>query len=63
MTAEQVRKIRKKLFLTQAEFAKILGVNKNTVCNWETNDFSPSIKMQKKIYQICQENNIEWNWD
>ena len=35
MTKEEVRRIRKRLKLTQAKFAKELGVHRITVVRWE----------------------------
>ena len=35
MTCEEVRAVRRKLGLTQAEFAEHVGVQRNTVWRWE----------------------------
>lgn len=35
MTGEEVRRIRKRLGLTQAEFAETVGVATNSVARWE----------------------------
>ncbi len=35
MTGEEVRQIRKRLGLTQAEFARLVGVHLVTVSRWE----------------------------
>lgn len=53
-----VKRIRDKLFLTQAELAEILNVSLTTVCRWENKVFEPTMKIRKKISQICKENNI-----
>ena len=42
MTREQIRQLRKKLGLTQAELAQLLGVHAVTVSRWETGpNFQP----------------------
>lgn len=37
MNAKEIRRIRKEIGLTQEEFAKLIGVSKNSVQLWETN--------------------------
>jgi DNA-binding transcriptional regulator YiaG len=41
--------IRKKLNLTQEEFAKLIGVHKQTVSKWETNKSKPTKSMLKAL--------------
>lgn len=57
--ARLCKRIREKLFLTQTEFAEMLGVSLTTVCRWENNVFEPTMKAKRKIAQICRENNID----
>lgn len=59
MTAERIREIRRKLFMTQKEFARVLGVHWISVSDWERNNETPSLKNQKKIFELCKENNIK----
>ena len=40
--ARQCRLIREQLGLTQSEFAKVVGVSKNAVSDWENGKFEPS---------------------
>lgn len=54
-----IKKIREKLFLTQTEFADLIGVSYETVNRWENGKFNPSMKVKKKIHEICQINNID----
>ena len=54
-----IKKIREKLFLTQTEFADLIGVSFETVNRWENGKFNPSMKLKKKIHEICQKNNID----
>lgn len=53
-----IKKIRETLFMTQTEFAKMLGVTFETVNRWENQKFDPSMKIKKKLNAICIENNI-----
>lgn len=57
----QVKMIRQKLLLTQAEFAKKLGLSKQMISNYENGLYSPSMNTIKKLVQIAAENNIEIN--
>lgn len=38
--------------LTQAKLAKILGVSKTTVCNWENGLTEPSLSQLRKISEL-----------
>lgn len=59
MTAEKIKEIRLKLFMTQKEFADKLGVHYMVVSNWERNKEIPHLRNQKKIFELCKENGIE----
>lgn len=54
-----IKRIRDKLFLTQSDFAQMMGVSLTTVCRWENKVFEPTIKAKKKIAKICEENKID----
>lgn len=54
-----IKNIRRKLLMTQQQFAKTIGVTKTTVCNWETGKVEISIESLKKITEFCKKNNIE----
>ncbi len=58
-----VKMIRQKLLLTQVEFAKKLGVSKQMISNYEVGQYNPSMKMIKKLMEICRENEIEISTD
>lgn len=58
-----IKKIRETLFMTQTEFAKMLGVTFETVNRWENQKFDPSMKIKKKLNDICIENNITFEED
>ena len=46
---ENIKKLRIARGLNQVEFAKILGVSKQCVSNWENDNVMPSIEMLVKI--------------
>lgn len=46
---ENIKKLRTTRGLSQVEFAKILGVSKQCVSNWENDNVIPSIEMLVKI--------------
>ncbi len=52
MTAKQVEKIRKKLGLTQSQFARQLGVNRSSVCYWENGGREVSQMAAKFIHLL-----------
>ena len=47
-----VKKLRNKMFLTQSEFAKELGVSIASVARWETGENDPTMKVKKKINDL-----------
>ena len=44
-----IKKLRNKMFLTQSEFAKELGVSIASVARWETGENEPTMKVKKKL--------------
>ena len=53
-----VKRLRDKLILTQEEFAKLLGVSYMSVNRWESGKYAPTIKVKRKIVELCKENGI-----
>ena len=51
--------LRNKLILSQEDFAKLLGVSFASVNRWERGHHEPTIKVTRKIVELCKENNIE----
>lgn len=47
-----VKKLRNKMFLTQSEFAKELGVSVASVARWETGENDPTMKVKKKLNDL-----------
>ena len=57
--AVAIKKIRKKLLLTQSEFAELLGVKLVTVSRWESGKFEPTMRVKRKLRELFEKNNIE----
>lgn len=49
-----IKEIRKKLNLTQREFADKLEFSINSVRNWEQGYFKPSLESQEKINKLVK---------
>ena len=47
-----IKKLRNKMFLTQTEFAKELGVSIASVARWETGENEPTMKVKKKLNEL-----------
>lgn len=56
-----IKKIRKKAFLSQEDFAKEIGVSFATVNRWETGKAKPTLKTMKLIDDYCKRNNIDFD--
>jgi len=54
-----VKELRLKLILSQQEFADLLNVSFASINRWETGKHEPTIKIKRKIVQLCKENNID----
>lgn len=54
----KIRLLREKLFLTQEELAKLLGVSFSSVNRWERGHYEPTIKAKKKLNKLFLENGI-----
>ena len=54
-----IKDLREKLILSQEDFAKLLGVSFSTVNRWETSKHDPTIKVKRKIIELCKQNDID----
>jgi DNA-binding XRE family transcriptional regulator len=54
-----VKELRVKLILSQQEFADLLNVSFASINRWETGKHEPTIKMKRKIVELCKANNID----
>ena len=59
--SEDIKRIRRKAFLTQEDFAKEVGVSFATVNRWETGKAKPTLKTMKLIDDYCKRNNIAFD--
>ena len=57
--AVAIKKLRKKLLLTQNEFAELLGVKLVTVSRWESGKFEPTMRVKRQLRELFEKNNIE----
>lgn len=53
-----VKDLRDNLIMTQAEFAKMLGVSFTSINRWENFLNRPTATARKQIVELCKENNI-----
>lgn len=58
--SEDIKRIRRKAFLTQEDFAKEIGVSYATVNRWETGKAKPNLKTMKLIDGYCKKNAIDF---
>lgn len=59
MNKETIKAIRKKMILTQEEFAKELNISMMTLYRWESGKNEPSYIAQRKIMSFCKKHNID----
>ena len=59
--SDEIKKLRKKLLLSQTAFAQEIGVSYTTVNRWEMGRAKPSYKTLKAIDEYCRKNNIEFD--
>lgn len=53
-----VKKLRKKLILSQTEFAELLGISFETINRWENGKYEPTIKMKRELTKLCKKNKV-----
>ena len=58
---KDIKRIRRKAFLTQEDFAKEIGVSFATVNRWETGKANPNLKTMKLIDDYCKKNSIDFD--
>lgn len=56
---ETIQKIRENLHIDQAQFASLLGISPVTINCWERGTEKPDIMMQKQLYALCRNNQID----
>lgn len=55
---EKIKELRKKMLLTQTEFADLLGVSLASVSRWELGENEPTMKIKRKIKELFEMNKI-----
>ncbi len=56
--ADEIKKLRQKQFMSQTDFANLIGVSFTTVNRWENGKSKPSYKALKTIDKYCKEHDI-----
>jgi DNA-binding transcriptional regulator YiaG len=59
--SETIKKIRLNAFMSQQDFAKVLGVAYSTVNRWENGKGYPTYKAMKAIDDYCREHGIDFD--
>ena len=54
-----IKTLRGKLLITQTELAEMLGCTFASVNRWERGHHEPTIKMKRKIVDLCRKNKIK----
>ena len=57
--ADEVKYVRNKLCLTQAEMAKALDVTEQTIRHWENKTSKPRCVSIRKLKSLCEKNKIK----
>ena len=56
---QKIKKLREVLLITQQELADLLGVSIVTVNRWENGKYEPTMKIKRKIVELCKANSID----
>lgn len=56
MNGTEIKELRKRLKLTQQEFADKIGVDRVTVARWETNNKRPSKLAKRQLARLAEGN-------
>ena len=54
-----VKELRNKLVISQTELAFLLNVSFASINRWEKGHYEPTIKVKRKIIELCKENGVE----
>ena len=57
--AENVKKLRNKMLLTQQELAQLLNVAYVSINRWENGVHEPTMKVKRELMKLFKENKIE----
>lgn len=56
---EQVKFVRMKLKITQAQLSELTNIPLITIKKWETQDITPQMANYGKFIEFCEKNNID----
>ncbi len=56
---DAIKKLRKKMLLTQEEFGQLFGVAFSTVNRWESGKFEPTMKIKRELAPYFEKYNIQ----
>ena len=56
--SETIKQTRKKLFMSQEDFATSIHVSVATINRWENGRSKPNLTAMKSIKNFCEENNL-----
>ena len=59
--SEEIKKIRQRLFITQENFAKEIGVAFSTVNRWEGGKAKPNLPAMKSIKEFCYKHDVDFS--
>ena len=59
--SKDIKKIRRKAFLTQEDFAKEIDFSFEKVNRWETGKAKPTLKTMRMIDVYCKKNGIDFD--
>ena len=59
--ADKVKFVRMKLYLSQAQLAKEIGVSFATVNRWESKGYEPQLASFGRFNDFCEKHGIEFN--
>ena len=56
---EEIKYVRKSLYLSQAEMGQKLNVTENTVRRWENSKSNPRDSAKRRFYALCKKEKIK----
>jgi DNA-binding XRE family transcriptional regulator len=56
--SEAIKKLRRKMIITQTELAQLLNVSYGTVNRWESGKYEPTIKIKRKLHVLFDKYDI-----
>lgn len=59
--SEDIKRIKRKAFMTQDEFAKEIGVSCITITRWENGKAKLNLKAMRLIDEYCKKNSIDFD--